>query len=214
MSQNSVNCCLSCGAPLPANRPKFCSHKHAMDWHNSRTPWKERKDRHTRNAAKKRAYDAHPENFRNKAQAWRAAHPEQAKFFALRQKEQNWRKPWIKMITAAKGRSAKRGLPFDLTYEWGEKRWTGFCELTGIPFGARRNAPSSIFSASIDKIIPSKGYVQDNCRFVLFGINNLKHDGTDEEMYYVAKSLISHQYWLPKRLNAQKPDTGLAVGTS
>lgn len=101
------------------------------------------------------------------------------------------------MIIAAKGRAAKRKLPFDLTYEWGEKRWTGFCELTGIPFAPRRDAPSSLFSPSLDKIIPAKGYIQDNCRFVLFGINNLKHDGTDEEMYYVAKSLISHLVLIP-----------------
>lgn len=204
MTQNSRNC-LSCGAPLPDNRPKFCSHKHAMDWHNSQQDWRTRKDRFSRNAARKRAYEADPEFWRNKTRAWREAHPEQSKFFAQKQKEGYWRKPWVKAIIAAKGRAIKRNIPFDLTYEWGEKRWTGFCELTGIPFSPRRGASSSIFSPSLDKIIPAKGYVQTNCRFILFGVNNLKHDGTDEEMYMVAKSLISHLILVPGEVIA--PET-------
>jgi hypothetical protein len=191
MTQNSRNC-LSCGAPLPPNRPKFCSHKHAMDWHNSRQDWMERRDRGKRNAIKKARYEADPEFWRNKAKAWREANPDAARLIAEQAKHRYWEKPWIKMIIAAKGRAAKRGLAFDLTHEWGEKRWTGFCELTGLPFAPRYEANSSIFSPSLDKIIPARGYIQTNCRFVLFGVNNLKHDGTDEEMYLVAKALISN----------------------
>jgi hypothetical protein len=197
MSQNSATC-LTCGAPLPAHRPKFCSHKHAMDWHNSRQDWMERRDRGKRNAERKAKYEADPEFWRNKARAWRKAHPEQARLIAEQAKERYWEKPWLKITIAAKNRSTKRKLPFDLTHEWAEKRWTGFCELTGLPFAPRYGASSSIFSPSLDRIIPSKGYTQDNCRFVLLGINGLKHDGTDEEMFFVAKSLISFSTGCPK----------------
>jgi len=168
-----------------------------MDWHNKRADWMERRDRGKRNASKKAAYDADPEYWRNKTRKWREDHPEQARLFAEQAKERYWEKPWLKMVIAAKYRANRRNLPFDLTNDWAEKRWTGFCELTGIPFAPRYAASTSIFSPSLDKIIPVKGYVQTNCRFILFGVNNLKHDGTDEEMYFVAKSLISHLILVP-----------------
>jgi hypothetical protein len=176
-----------------------------MDWHNARADWMLRRDRGKKNAERKAAYAADPEYWRNKAIAWREAHPEQALLIAQQAKERYWEKPWLKMTIAAKGRALKRGMPFDLTYEWAEKRWTGFCELTGLPFAPRYDASSSIFSPSIDKIVPSKGYVQTNCRFILLGVNNLKHDGTDEEMYLVAKSLISHLILVAQKVEGPKP---------
>lgn len=185
--------CLTCDTPLPPERKKFCCHKHAMKWHNSRSPWRERKDRHRKNAARKAAYRADPEFWRNKARAWREANPEGARMIALRAKERYWADPWIKLIIAAKGRAKARRLPFDLTPEWGQQRWTGFCELTKIPFSPRRDSSSSIFSPSIDRIEPAKGYTQNNCRFVLLGVNGLKHDGTDEAMYFVAAALLSNR---------------------
>lgn len=186
-------CCLTCTAPLTGKRTKFCRHKCAMKWHNSQAPWRERKDRHKRNAARKAEYRADPEFWKNKARAWRAANPERAAFFANQSKEKYWANPWKRSIIAAKGRAIKFELPFDLTFEWGESRWTGFCELTKIPFAPRYGAPSSIFSPSIDRIIPSAGYVQENCRFVLLGVNGLKHDGDDAAMYFVAAELLLHK---------------------
>jgi hypothetical protein len=184
-----------------------------MKWHNSRAPWAERKDRHRKNAARKAAYRTDPEFWRNKTRKWREDHPEQAKFFAQKTKERYWASPWRKAVIAAKGRAAKKRVAFDLTVEWAQERWTGFCELTGIPFQPRFDAPSGIFSPSLDRIVPEKGYTQANCRFVLMGINGLKRDGTDEEMYLVVKSLIYHQNLAPARLKPQKPETDFAVTT-
>lgn len=185
--------CLTCSEPLPANRTKFCCHQHAMKWHNSRAPWHERKDRHRKNALRKAAYQADPEFWRNKAREWREANPERAQFFATRAKEKHWANPWVKLVKGAIRRAKKRGLPFDLTEEWGKERWTGFCEVTKIPFAPRKGAPSSIFSPSVDRIVPTKGYTKDNCRFVLLGVNGLKHDGTDEAMYFVAEALMANK---------------------
>jgi hypothetical protein len=42
------------------------------------------------------------------------------------------------------------------------------------------------FSASLDKIEPSKGYTKNNSRFILWGCNALKGVGADEDMYAIA----------------------------
>ncbi len=103
--------------------------------------------------------------------------------------------PWVHLLASARERAKKRHLPFDLTEDWAMTRWTGDCELTQIPFrlGERGSGPK-VFSPSIDQIIAKKGYTQDNCRFVLWAINALKHDGTDEEMYLVAAALMDVKF--------------------
>lgn len=99
------------------------------------------------------------------------------------------RQPWLPLMTGARHRSLKSGLPFDLTREWCEARWTGRCELTGIEFSLNTPKRDS-FAPSIDKIDPAKGYVQSNCRFVLWAFNLFKYTGTDETMYSLARTLV------------------------
>lgn len=98
--------------------------------------------------------------------------------------------PWKILMTMARVRAKEKESPFDLTYEWCEKRWTGRCELTGLPFvlGSSRRGP---FSPSIDQIEPKKGYTQSNARFILWAINSMKGEGTDEEMFAVAGALMA-----------------------
>lgn len=213
MSVSTERTCLICAAPLTGRKLRFCCRSHAMKWHNSQLPWEERKDRHRKNAERKAAYKANPEFWRNKARKWREDNPEKALLFAKQAKERYWASPWRKCVIAAKGRAQKRNIAFDLTMEWAEKRWTGFCELTQIPFSPRKEAACGVFSPSIDRVIPSKGYTQDNCRFVLFGVNSLKHDATDEVMYLIAEALLRQrelQKDAPKRLYPHAPDTDLA----
>jgi len=185
--------CLVCSTPLTGAQTKFCCHRHAMKWHNSRSPWQERKDRHKKNAERKAAYRADPEFWRNKTRKWREDNPEKAALFALKSKEQYWAKPWRKLIIAAKGRAAIKNLPFDLTFEWGETRWTGFCEVSKLPFSPRENSLFGAFSPSIDRIDAAKGYTQNNCRFVLMAVNGLKHTGTDATMYLIAEAIVAHK---------------------
>lgn len=201
MTQNSK--CLICETALDGRRTKFCCHKCAMKWHNRRAIWAERSDRAVHNARKRAAYAADPEGWAAKARAWRAANPEKHRIIETRSKERYWASPWMKMVNAARLRAKKKNLPFDLTFEWAEQRWTGFCELTGIPFSPRYNTSAGLFSPSIDKIDPKKGYVQSNSRFILFAVNNLKHDGTDEAMYLVAEALIANRTPILERRAAQ-----------
>jgi hypothetical protein len=223
--------CLICSEPLPKGRKKFCCHQHAMKWHNDRQVWLERPDRELHNARKK----ATPELQAERMRVWRAAHPEAQKAIERRRralhaedlKQQNakWREenrehlrdrslvfhhetrrktPWKHILRSRFRDALRRNIPFDLTPAWAEARWTGCCELTGIPFDLKRNV-CGFYSPSIDKIDPTKGYLTDNCRFVLFSVNAFKNNGTDADMLNAAKCLVSLSKTCPAQIKS--PET-------
>ena len=95
------------------------------------------------------------------------------------------------MLDMARVRARKKALPFNLTKEWCESRWTGRCEVTGVKFivGTKIRGP---FSPSLDQIKPSAGYTQDNCRFILWAVNNMKGVGSNADMAEIAKAIVEH----------------------
>ena len=110
-------------------------------------------------------------------------------------REARRKRPHIQILTPVKIRAKNAGLPFDLTKEWAEARYTGRCELSGIPFeyNSERHWDRT-FSLSVDRIIPELGYIQSNCRFILCSINMLKGNATDEDIKIVIKKL--YEYWI------------------
>jgi hypothetical protein len=99
--------------------------------------------------------------------------------------------PWHTLLASAKVRAAKKGLAFDLTTEWAEARWTGCCELTGIEFRSSRGRQGiGMYAASLDRIDSSRGYTQDNCRFVLGAVNMMKSIGTDADVISIAQAIV------------------------
>jgi hypothetical protein len=98
--------------------------------------------------------------------------------------------PWWQLIQGAKKRATASRIPFDLTFEWGKVRWSGACEVTGIPFNMDHGTGHSHpFSPSIDKIDCSMGYMQGNCRFVLHCVNMFKGVMSNSEMLAVARAI-------------------------
>lgn len=129
-----------------------------------------------------------------KSREWHAEHTEYANNRRIVRKQmQRVQKPWTVSVRGAQSRAKKKNLPFDLTYEWAEAVWTGRCELTGIPFSLGIRHSRDVLGPSVDKIDASKGYVQNNCRFVLHCINTFKYTGTDENMYRVAEALLANK---------------------
>lgn len=100
---------------------------------------------------------------------------------------------WKRALGSARERAKKNGLEFGLTSDWAKARWTGNCELTGIPFvrSTGKGGGPGMYSCSLDRIDSKVGYIPDNCRFVLAGINALKGSGTDREMYDLAAQLLA-----------------------
>ena len=125
---------------------------------------------------------------REKSRQWYEANKDRAK---------QWKRDWIKanperyvesrkkwrsspssrareMIASSKWAAKKKGIPYDIDRAWLMlKLEAGVCELTGIPFqlepldGGRQNP----YTASLDRIVPSKGYVKGNVRVILWALN-------------------------------------------
>ncbi len=121
--------------------------------------------------------------------------------------EQRLVKPWQKLLQGSRARARAKGLPFDLTAEWMKARYTGRCEITGIEFVPATGRGPRAFSPSIDRIVPSKGYTMDNCRFIVFAVNAIRGTMTDGEMFELAARLVSVR---PVEAPQAKPEgTGL-----
>jgi hypothetical protein len=97
--------------------------------------------------------------------------------------------PWRTMFLASRRRARESGTYFDLTLDWFEERWTGVCELTGLPFELG-NGIASPYAPSVDRIRPDGGYTQDNCRLVLLCVNMFKGRMDDKRMREVAEKLV------------------------
>ena len=121
--------------------------------------------------------------------AWVKRH--QAKWVQL-EREKYAREPFLRLVQKSRQRARESGIPNDLTMEWARARWNGHCEITGAEFKHTRNGKQNAFSPSLDKIDPTKGYVQDNCRFILCALNRFKGDQGDEVMMEIARMLVGH----------------------
>jgi hypothetical protein len=104
------------------------------------------------------------------------------------------RRRGLLMVRGAKTRAKESSLPFDLDeFKWEIQRRVdaGVCELTGIPFsldgGRKWNTPS------IDRIVPSLGYVYSNVRVVCRAINCMLGDWGSDVMLDVLRSYLSFQ---------------------
>lgn len=90
------------------------------------------------------------------------------------------------LVLAAKARSKKRGLSFDLSLK-DLLPLPSLCSVLGIPIvygaGSGRSKPGS---PSLDRIVPARGYVAGNVRVISARANELRRDGTAIELALVA----------------------------
>lgn len=94
-------------------------------------------------------------------------------------REYNRENPVNRMISAARKTALKKNLPFDLKPE--DIRIPECCPIFGIKLkvgnGARTNA-----SPSIDRIVPSVGYVAGNVIVISWRANRIKNDASISEL--------------------------------
>lgn len=147
-----------------------------------------RRQRAKENAAAR--YKANRPKIVEQLRKWRTAHREHFREATRRYRHS---KPCWNAVGVARARARKSGFEFDLTREWCDARQTTVCELTGIPFQRYEGCghKAGPLSVSIDRIDNARGYLRDNCRFVLWAINRFKGDGDDETMLTIARALVA-----------------------
>ena len=103
----------------------------------------------------------------------------------LRSKAQREKKrrdnPAYRMYHGAKQRAKNKNLPFDIDQSYIQTIIPTHCPVLGIPLlnGSGKFHNNSL---SLDKIIPSKGYVKGNVCVISDRANRLKRDATLDEL--------------------------------
>jgi hypothetical protein len=101
-----------------------------------------------------------------------------------------------RQLLRAVGKRCRRfGWDFDLSDAWLiGKLQNGACELTGLPFDmAVINRRPNSHTPSIDRVKPELGYVEGNCRVVLFAVNTALSDWGTETFLPIAAALVNKQ---------------------
>ena len=96
-----------------------------------------------------------------------------------------------KILATVKHRSKKKGLAFDLTLDWYLSEFPKGCAATGLSFDS--HLEGSPWIPNIDKIVPSKGYVMNNCRLVCACFNMAKREWSDADVIKMAEALLKNQ---------------------
>lgn len=97
--------------------------------------------------------------------------------------------PASSVLRQRKSIAKKKGLVFELTIAWYEKEFDKGCVMTGIPFD--EHGSDTPWVAHIDRKVPELGYTPENCRLVCACYNLAKKHWTDEDVFRMAKALLS-----------------------
>jgi hypothetical protein len=153
--------------------------------------WKDAKTRLSSRcrSCKSAHYKENPHRAKERAAAWYAANRDRALA-----RDRAYRRESISrvLLSAARSRAKRLGLPFDLTEK--DIVVPDVCPVLGIPLAVQegRSTPNS---PSLDRIIPSLGYVRGNVVVVSHRANTIKSDACVEELRRVLdfyESLNSH----------------------
>ena len=142
------------------------------------------------NKTNKKYHDANKEeiNARAKARNWNYD-PETAR---VRRAKHYRKHPARNVLRPRKAFAKKHNLPFELTEEWYYNEFEKGCSVTGIPFD--ESGSDTPWVAHIDRIIPEKGYVEDNCRLVCACYNLAKKHWTDDDVIQMSIALLEHTF--------------------
>ena len=80
----------------------------------------------------------------------------------------------------------KAGISWDLDKEYLESIWVDTCPVFGVPL-VKRTEEFSDNTAELDRLIPSKGYIKGNVRWISRRANRLKSDATISELKAIIK---------------------------
>lgn len=107
---------------------------------------------------------------------WNRSHPKQMVENERRYRRRN---PERELLQSARQRAKRAGLPFDLTID--DINIPAVCPVLGTPL-VKGEGYMSGASPSLDKIVPSRGYVRGNVSVISMRANRLKSDATADEL--------------------------------
>ena len=94
-------------------------------------------------------------------------------------------RPKLRMVTLAKHRAKRDGVPFDITVD--DFEIPELCPVFKIPLVRGTGIGGShAASPTLDRIIPALGYVKENVVVISKRANAIKHDATSAELRTVA----------------------------
>lgn len=102
------------------------------------------------------------------------------------------RNPERRMLAACKKSAKTKSIPFDLTLD--DISVPEVCPILNIPL-IKAYGERTANSPSLDRIIPSKGYVKGNVIVISWRANRIKADATADELLKIAifyKGLTNH----------------------
>lgn len=94
------------------------------------------------------------------------------------------------LVTGARLRCRKNGLPFDLSPD--DLVVPAVCPLLSIPIELHVEGRTSPNSPSLDRIVPELGYVRGNVRVISYKANTMKSNATKEMLLEFAKNLPAY----------------------
>ena len=89
---------------------------------------------------------------------------------------------------AAEKRAKEKNLNFDLDVEYLLSIYTDTCPILEIPLNWNAG-PRTDNTPALDKIIPEKGYIKGNVRFISTKANSMKTDATLDQLLLFAKNI-------------------------
>ena len=105
-----------------------------------------------------------------------------------RYKRHKSQQPFKWKCTRVKHRAKVLGVPFDLTPEYIENLWTGYCPISHVKLEWDTDRTNEQ-AAELDRIVPNKGYVKGNVVFISRRMNRLKNNATWLDLYQLANWL-------------------------
>lgn len=108
-------------------------------------------------------------------------------------REMKERRPFYHRYHTVRSISQQKRLPFNLTEEYLQSLWTGYCAISGQPvhLDTTRN---NEWHAELDRTVPEIGYVQGNVDWLSRKFNRLKSNATVEDTELVLAYLRRKAY--------------------
>lgn len=96
-------------------------------------------------------------------------------------------RPWQRLAESAKRTAREKNIPYDIDSIYVASIWTDTCPILGLKLERGLNVRKET-SPSLDRIVPSLGYVRGNVQVISWRANRIKNDASVEEL----ESIVAH----------------------